>query len=248
MNDNTNPAATSGDAPADSFTQEQVIAAARVLSDRSATACSVNKLDNWDIYGGEFIDDARAALEAAAVSAATKPTADLPDENECWVHIYPSDLKRMERTETHATVFSVAVGRAGEVSVPLYTAEQVQSLLATKPAAGVPMDELMTFAKYRLGLDLHGQTFADLVGLFDAASTIGAAQTADQVRDALNFAANVIELFDDKTMEGDYMLDAGECAGIIRALPEYLALKRPTTTYNSEAGATQTTEGAGNVG
>lgn len=57
------------------FTQDQIVAAARALSDRSATACNVNKLDNWDIYGGEFIDDARAALEAAGASAASPATA-----------------------------------------------------------------------------------------------------------------------------------------------------------------------------
>ena len=42
--------------------------------------------------------------------------------------------------------------------------------------------------------------------------------TNDQVTAALNFAAKVIELFDDATMKGDYMLDAGECADIIRTL------------------------------
>lgn len=35
---------------------------------------------------------------------------------------------------------------------------------------------------------------------------------------AYEFAAKVIELFDDATMRADYMLDAGECASIIRAL------------------------------
>ncbi len=47
----------------------------------------------------------------------------------------------------------------------------------------------------------------------------------ESVRDALNFAAETIELFDDKTMESDYMLDSGDCAKIIRALPDYLALR-----------------------
>lgn len=37
---------------------------------------------------------------------------------------------------------------------------------------------------------------------------------------ALEDAATVIELYDDKTMEADYMLDSDECAGIIRALKE----------------------------
>ena len=136
----------------------------------------------------------------AAREAATKPTADLPDENECWVHIYPSDLKRMERTETHATVFSVAVGRAGEVSVPLYTAEQVQSLLATKPAAvpAVPEGWTVTHKTSRVGnrryviesaRSIRSISEDDEPTLFSvftalhatpAASTTGAAQTAEQ--------------------------------------------------------------------
>ena len=57
-----------------------------------------------------------------------------------------------------------------------------------------------------------------------AAAPASAAQAAPaDIRRILNFAANVIELFDDKTMEGNYMLDASECAGIIRALSDYLA-------------------------
>jgi len=50
------------------------------------------------------------------------------------------------------------------------------------------------------------------------------APTAKQsltVEQVLNFAANTIELFDDKTMESNYMLDAGECADIIRALASF---------------------------
>lgn len=40
----------------------------------------------------------------------------------------------------------------------------------------------------------------------------------EAVEEAFELAAKTIELFDDKTMECDYMLDATECAGIIRAL------------------------------
>lgn len=57
-----------------------------------------------------------------------------------------------------------------------------------KPAEGagqagqVAMSELMEFAEKRLGLDLHGQTFADLVGLFDALTpTERAAAPAEHV-------------------------------------------------------------------
>ena len=43
----------------------KVSAAARVLADRSAEACNVDKDDNWKVYSEDFIEDARAALEAA---------------------------------------------------------------------------------------------------------------------------------------------------------------------------------------
>lgn len=46
-------------------TDEMVVAAARVLSERHAAACSIDWGDLWKLYGNDFIDDARAAFEAA---------------------------------------------------------------------------------------------------------------------------------------------------------------------------------------
>ncbi len=46
-------------------TDEMVVAAARVLSDRQAAACNVDCGDMWKLHGNDFIDDARAALKAA---------------------------------------------------------------------------------------------------------------------------------------------------------------------------------------
>jgi hypothetical protein len=46
-------------------TDEMVVAAARVLSDRQAAACNVDFGDMWKLHGNDFIEDARAALEAA---------------------------------------------------------------------------------------------------------------------------------------------------------------------------------------
>jgi hypothetical protein len=46
-------------------TDEMVVAAARVLSDRQAAACNVDCGDMWKLHGNDFIDDARAALESA---------------------------------------------------------------------------------------------------------------------------------------------------------------------------------------
>ena len=46
-------------------TDEMVVAAARMLSDRQAAACNVDCGDMWKLHGNDFIEDARAALEAA---------------------------------------------------------------------------------------------------------------------------------------------------------------------------------------
>lgn len=51
------------------FTEDQILAAARVLSDRAAKDCNVNKDDNWDIYCGNYIDDAKAALAVLSAAA-----------------------------------------------------------------------------------------------------------------------------------------------------------------------------------
>jgi hypothetical protein len=72
-----------------------------------------------------------AAPQQAAQPASAGMTEELPPlplEDEQSIHIYPSDLARMERSETTSTVFSVAVGApdSGERSVPLYTAHQMR--------------------------------------------------------------------------------------------------------------------------
>ena len=42
-----------------------VSAMAKVLSDRAADACNINRDDNWAMYGQEYIDDVQAMLEVA---------------------------------------------------------------------------------------------------------------------------------------------------------------------------------------
>jgi len=54
-----------------------------------------------------------------------------------------------------------------------------------------------------------------------AARNAGLSQ--EPVGDSLRHAAQVIELYDDATMQGDYMLSSTDCAGIIEALVEYHA-------------------------
>jgi hypothetical protein len=55
-----------------------------------------------------------------------------PEPMEPAAHMYPSDLERFSRCETSAVAFSVAVGNPDERSVPLFTAEQVISLRASR--------------------------------------------------------------------------------------------------------------------
>ena len=45
-----------------------VVAAARVLSQRNAEQCGIDAADMWKQYGEDFIADAQAALNAAALA------------------------------------------------------------------------------------------------------------------------------------------------------------------------------------
>lgn len=47
------------------LTDEMVVAAARILSDRRAAECNVDCGDMWKMHGNDFLEDVRAALEAA---------------------------------------------------------------------------------------------------------------------------------------------------------------------------------------
>ncbi len=56
-----------------------------------------------------------------------------------------------------------------------------------------------------------------LVTISDANAAITEAY-AQGKKDALIHAAKVVELFDDATMQNDYMIDSGDCAEILVAL------------------------------
>ena len=49
-----------------------VSAMARVLSDRSADACNIDRADHWAMYGQEYIDDVQAMLAAAPAHPAER--------------------------------------------------------------------------------------------------------------------------------------------------------------------------------
>lgn len=48
-----------------SFTDAQISAGARWMSDNSSSICCVNAEDNWKVYGCEFIEEFRGAVEVA---------------------------------------------------------------------------------------------------------------------------------------------------------------------------------------
>lgn len=57
-------------APVQQVSVPDVSAMARILADRSADTCNVNREDNWAIYGRDYIDDVVAMLAAQAAPAA----------------------------------------------------------------------------------------------------------------------------------------------------------------------------------
>lgn len=62
-------AAISGAAPKAALTDDQIKKMARYLSDRAADDCGVHREDNWMIYGGEYVNDIKAALAVAGVKS-----------------------------------------------------------------------------------------------------------------------------------------------------------------------------------
>lgn len=61
------------------FTEQQISKAARVLADRNAAICNVNKDDNWAIYGNDFIEDVRAIVAAISPLSA-QPAVQVPQD------------------------------------------------------------------------------------------------------------------------------------------------------------------------
>ena len=58
-----------------------VSAMARVLSDRSADACNIDRIDNWAMYGQEYIEDVQAMLAAAPAQPAVHDNGEVSDAN-----------------------------------------------------------------------------------------------------------------------------------------------------------------------
>lgn len=63
-----------------------VVAAARVLCNRMADACEIDREDAWKTYGDDYLEDAKAALDAAAATDLFDALADLvANQDATWV-------------------------------------------------------------------------------------------------------------------------------------------------------------------
>ena len=88
------------------------------------------------------------------------------------------------------------------------------------------------------------ESFAALV-----AEATKAQPQGEPVADALRHAAQIVELYDDATMTGDYMIDSTDCAGILNALAEYHARFYTTPpSVDAVAGSDDDTDKAAELG
>ena len=185
--------------------------------------------DSADDWSDKMGDIDLASIIARFPYAATKPTADLS--------------KRL-REHDDARLYREADVLMAEAADEI---DRMASLLATKPAAApevpegfvlVPLEPTVEQLQAKLTFDASGcqmgEIYRAMLAATPAASTTGAAQTAEQVRDqALEDAA---EICDDRHHNWrfgdgeDSVSGPKECAAAIRAL------KRPTPTHSSEAG------------
>lgn len=169
----------------------------------------------------EFIDCAgskRAALAAAPVQA-QEPVAcgcngvggcvtsvELPAGNFCKASCFSAAEQMAFRTPVQPV--AVPDGWPTDEMV-IRGAEQLQDCLR---GAGVVHDFDADLKGTEIQQDIAESVFKSMLELAAPAAQ------GDATDGAYEFAAKVIELFDDATMRADHMLDAGECASVIRAL------------------------------
>lgn len=183
------------------------------------------------------------AVEREFFMAPVERDDDFPDEDpgdECILNwaTAPSEYVDQFRASLLATKPAAAPGvPEGFVIVPKLPTEE---MIAASMAPAIYDGTTHTLAR-RGNLGVWSKMIAAAPA--PAASTIGAAQTADQVREqALEEAALAAEA---QNRVGYEWVKDSLWDNIIKRVPAAIrALKRPATTHNSEAGATQTTEGA----
>jgi hypothetical protein len=177
--------------------------------------------------------------------------------------------------DTYPSKYGFDALQVSATSVPMIR-EIVAAYLAAAPQAAPMPDEreaLHSWVAERYGTSFDSFTYdvmeeAFAAGIRQARAALSAAPVSEQpqeastaqpdsereaIASALAFVADSIERFDDKTMEGNYMLDASECAGIVRAMQTFPF--RATITAPQDAQERDATKlrrplcgGAGNVG
>jgi len=187
---------------------------------------SQRKLESWEVMQAEDQRDYDIVHETAA----TKPTADL------------SGLKRFGMHMTGDGNFFGAMPDG-----PYVELADVQSLLATKPAAAPAGRILASVTKEMRAAGLAEANRRDcdadssdvemifnaMLDAAPAASTIGAAQTAEQVRDAARFQWIEENCRTEGGGHGFTIFVPVDHEDIGCGIDE--AMARPTTTQNSEA-------------
>ncbi|MBW3512043.1 hypothetical protein [Janthinobacterium sp. NKUCC06_STL] len=222
------PSAAASQVVADERAARIESALARLLaSDPTTAACSEDDLFAAvnDESAPPFVrEQAAAMLVARAALAATPMQAQDPVACGCnGVGGCVTSVELPAGKFCKASCFSAAEQMAFRapvqpVAVPdgwptdemvIRGAEQLQDCLR---GAGVVHDFDADLKGTEIQQDIAESIFRSMLELAAPAAQ------GDSTDGAYEFAAKVIELFDDATMRADHMLDAGECASVIRAL------------------------------
>ena len=116
-------------------------AMARVLSDRSADACNIDRADNWAMYGQEYIEDVQAMLSATPAQPAAH------DQGE---------VQRLRGTmmEVVTKNFAKNLGRAAkDKELDYYLSEGIRKLQAERDALAAEAALLDSVSGVRLATD-----------------------------------------------------------------------------------------------
>jgi len=129
--------------PVQQVSVPDVSAMARILADRSADACNVNREDNWAIHGQDYIDDVTAMLAAAPAAQAANAGLLASAENCSFVmrQIASMDAEDIDGDDIDLR-FEDAGGRdtGCDVSIVDYaekTADVLDALIAAHRTQGV---------------------------------------------------------------------------------------------------------------
>lgn len=159
-------------------------------------------------YQSSTTQRAFAAFEAGIVYAATE-AAKAAAQDSAPVELLPHIKTWRDRRSDHAG----ALTTADCLALADREIADLRAALAAAPSSPQPAIVKADTPEYTQYECYHCGSGCTVHKLQPVAKVLTDTQEA-----AFELAAKTIELFDDKTMENDYMLDSSECAGIIRAL------------------------------